>query len=109
MGISITVGLMWLLFSFLFVFFTRVLTDWSKLIYSICGLIICPSCRTALTFFVYSLSHRFGIGKYVKMVIKASTKVLLFYSRYLFVSTGSLFGGLAAGLSGSALANLFQR
>jgi len=55
---------------------------------------------TALTFFVYSLSHRFGIVEYVKMVIKASTKVLLFYARYLFVSTGSLFGGLAVALSG---------
>ncbi|MDI3508258.1 MAG: hypothetical protein PWP48_713 [Clostridiales bacterium] len=80
--------------------------DASKLAYTAITIIIISVLASALNFFIYSVSHRFGIGKIIKIAIRLMTIGLLAYTAWGALTADSILEGLLVTVNGSVFSNI---
>lgn len=80
--------------------------DASKLVYSSVTIIVISILGSALNFFIYSISHRFGMGKIIKLSIRLITVGLLAYTAWGTFTADNILEGLLTTVNGSVFASI---
>ncbi|WP_018963735.1 putative ABC exporter domain-containing protein [Coprothermobacter platensis] len=79
---------------------------YERLVYSVLTVMLVSVLVSAMNFFVFSVSHRFGIGKTIKTLIKLFTFVIVLYIFWHMFKAQSLWAGLILSVNSKLLASI---
>lgn len=105
-GSSLYITLLVILYLPLISVVTGLHMDASRLVYTILAVIFVSLLSSALNFFIYSLSHRFGIGRAVKKTIRAITFAILAYLVFAALSADNALQAVLSAMNGPVFSNI---